>query len=81
MMSLALAVHHHAEVANRGDWVEAMTPPSEARMAELVREEMVRRDLYLREALAKSGMTMADLEEDKWEPLDRTMARVRAEIG
>jgi hypothetical protein len=76
-MALALAVQHHSDVANRGDWVEAMTPPSEARMAVLIREEMERRDRYLREALAKAGMTMADLEDDKWEPLERTIARVR----
>lgn len=43
----------------------------------LIREELASRDRAVREALAKSGMTMADLEEDKWEPLDRTIARVR----
>lgn len=70
VMALALAVQHHAGMSSRGEWVEAMTPPSEARMAQLVAEEMRLRDRALREALERGGMTMADLQEEKWEPLD-----------
>lgn len=32
---------------------------------------------WLREALARQGMTMQDLEEDKWGPLGATMGRLR----
>ncbi len=71
VMALALAVHHHVAHAHRVDWAALMTPPSEARMAVLVREEMERRERYLQEALAESGMTMADLDEDRWKPIGR----------
>ena len=72
---MALAVHHHVVHAHRVDWAALMTRPSEARIADLVREEIERQETYLQEALAKSRMTTADLEGDReWVPL-RTLPR------
>lgn len=79
VMALALAVHHHTARASRIDRVDLMTPPSEERMAQLIAEEMAMRDRCPREALAKSGMTMGDLDDDErgWKPLGVTMGKLR----
>lgn len=70
--------HHHIAHANRVDWAALMTPPSEARMAVLVREEMARQDKALREALANRKMTMTDRDDERgWEPLEAGLARIR----
>jgi len=76
VMALALAVQHHTGVSNRIDWAELLTPPSEARMAVLVQEELARRDKALREVLAERGQRYEDFM-GGWEPLEVGLARIR----
>ena len=73
-MALAVAVQHHTGVSNRINGAELLTPPSEARMAVLVQEELTRRHKALRKQLARRGMSMADLGE---RTLDTNPARLR----
>lgn len=68
VMALALAVQHHAGVSNRIDWATALTPPSEARMAVLIREEMAWRDRALREALARQEKRVLDIDDERGWP-------------
>ncbi len=75
VMALALAVQHYTANKNRWSWAD-WVPPSEARMAVLIQAELQRRDKALREELARRGMTMADLEEGRWEPLGVMLGRI-----
>ncbi len=53
-------------------------PPTGAKLERLIQEVLARRDKALREDLARRGMTMADLEEDRgWDPLETTRGRLR----
>ena len=65
----ALAVQHYAAAVKTHSWIDLYTPPGEERMAVLIQEELARREKYLAEALAKSGMGVDELEEERWKPI------------
>jgi hypothetical protein len=66
VMALALANHHLRALDYERDPVTRTDVPNDARMAQLVREQMEREEKMMQEELARGGIESDVIEENRW---------------